>query len=139
MIEKDIQQYLQAQTPLTSMLGGPQKIYSIQAPTGVTMPWVIIEPSGGPRTRISATKGEEHNSVRIGVDVGPSQWILGRNIIEMVKSYVENLRGTIGDAQDLEIVCNSVSGYPGLKGAYRYNLTCKCRFIYDWATVRPQI
>lgn len=135
MIEKDLMQYLQTKTPLLTLIGGAQKIYSTQAPTGALMPWVVIEASGGPRTRISATKGEEHNNVRIGVDAGPSQWIVGRNAIELIKSYLENLRGDLYDASDLEITCNAISGYPGLNGAYRYNLTCKCRFTYPWATV----
>ena len=53
MIEKDIQQYLQAQTPLTTAIGGPQKIYPIQAPTGagetsrIRTRWVIQSPRAG--------------------------------------------------------------------------------------------
>lgn len=137
MIEKDIMQYLQTKTDIITPLGGANKICNIQAPVGAQMMWIIIEASGGQRRRISATRGEEHNNVRIGLDAGPSQWRDGRAIMEKVKAHLENLRGTLGDADDLYIECNAVSGYPGLNGAYRYHLTARCRFTYDWNTVRP--
>ena len=138
MIEKDIMQYLQNITELTTKLGGIQRIYCIQAPVNTSLPWLIVEPSGGPRTRISASKGEELHSVRIGFDAGPADWILGREVMEIVINHLDNFRGDMGDAKDLQITCNAVSGYPGLNGAYRYNLTCKCRFTYDWASVHPE-
>lgn len=137
MIEKDIMQYLQTITALTSKFGGIQKIYCIQAPTKALMPWVIVEPAGGPRVRIAASTGEERQSVRIGIDVGPADWIMGREAMEIILNNLDGFRGDMGDAKDLEIQCNGVTGYPGLNGAYRYNLTCKCRFTYTWASIHP--
>lgn len=130
-------QYLQKKTSLITVLGGTGKIYAIQAPTGASMPWLIIEPTGGSRTRISATKGEATNMVRIGVDAGPSNWITGRNAIEYARIALENLRGTLGDATDLIITVGDISGYPGLNGAYRYSFPATCKYTYAWSTQQP--
>src|SRR5574344_148103 len=137
MIEKDLMQYLQTKTQLTTALGGSGKIYAIQAPTGASMPWLIIEPTGGSRIRISATKGEATNLVRIGVDAGPSNWITGRNAIEYARIAIENLRGTLGDATDIVITVGDISGYPGLNGAYRYSFPATCKYTYAWDTQQP--
>ena len=137
MIEKDLMQYLQKNTNLTTKLGGTGKIYSIQAPTSAVMPWLIIEPTGGSRDRIGATKGEAVNMVRIGVDAAPSQWITGREAIEYARVALENLRGTIGDASDIVITVGEISGYPGLNGAYRYSFSATCKYTYNWNTQQP--
>lgn len=137
MIEKDIIQYLQTKTDLTTKLGGVNKINLIQAPTTLKMPWLLVEASGGPRDRISATKGQAQDSVRIAVDAGPSDFLKGREAIELARGYLENLRGTLGDATDLVITVQSITGYPGLNGAYRYSFPCVCKYIYPWATQRP--
>ena len=137
MIEKDLMQYLQTKSQLTNTLGGTAKIYAIQAPTNAVMPWLILEPTGGSRERISATKGEATNSVRVGVDAAPSNWIKGRTAIEYAREELENLRGTLGDATDLTITVGEISGYPGLNGAYRYSFPAVCKYTYDWNTQRP--
>lgn len=139
MIEKDIMQYLQTLTTLTAKLGGLQHIYCIQAPVKDLMPWLIVEPAGGPRTRIGGATGEEKPSVRIGLDCGPADWIKGREAMEIILNALDGFRGDMGDSKDIEITCNAVTGYPGLNGAYRYNLTCKCRFTYDWSTKHPAL
>ena len=101
------------------------------------MPWLIIEPTGGSRTRISAARGEATNLVRIGVDAGPSNWITGRNAVEYARIALENLRGTLGDATDLIITVGDISGYPGLNGAYRYSFPATCKYTYTWNTQQP--
>jgi hypothetical protein len=137
MIEKDLMQYLQKKTSLTTALGGTGKIYAIQAPTGASMPWLIIEPTGGSRTRISASRGEATNMVRIGVDAGPSNWITGRNAIEYARIALENLRGKLGDATDIVVTVGEISGYPGLNGSYRYSFPATCKYTYAWSTQQP--
>ena len=54
--------------------------------------------------------------------------------MEKVKTHLENLRGTLGDADDLYIECSS--GYPGLNGAYGITLLQGVIYIRQH-TVRP--
>ena len=104
MIERDLLTYLQGYSSLTSLVGN--KIYVIQAPqSGVQMPWVIIENTSGTRRKIAQNKIEEMAYVRITVDSGPNQVVLGRNIAEKAKEAVENLRGALGLATDVHITC----------------------------------
>jgi len=132
MIEKDILQYLQGISALTTKLGGVNKVVAIQAPSGLAMPWLIIEPSGGTRKRISANKLQEFNSVRVSVDCGAAQLAQGRAAMELARDALENLRGTLGDSKDIYIECGAISGYAGLYGAHRFSLTCDCKFTDDW-------
>lgn len=127
MIERDILTYLQTYSPVTSLVGN--KIYVIQAPqSGVSMPWLIIENTAGTRKKIAQTLMEEVAFVRITVDAGPSQVVLGRNIIEAAKTGLENFRGDLGLAKDVHIACGSIRGWAGIGGAYRYQMDVTCRF-----------
>lgn len=128
MIERDLLTYLQGYSGLTSLIGN--KIYVIQAPqSGVSMPWVIIENTSGTRRRITQDKTEEMAYVRITVDSGPNQVVLGRNIAEKAKEAIENFRGALGLATDVEITCGSVRGWAGIGGAFRYQFDATARFI----------
>ena len=137
MIEKDNFQYLQTKTALITKLGGVNKICAIQAPTGILMPYLIIEPAGGTDARIGASKLEENIQVRIAVDCGPTQMLMGREAIELAKGYLENLRGKLGDTQDLIITCGAISGFAGLNGAYRWGFSCQCKYLETFARQRP--
>jgi hypothetical protein len=136
VIEKELLTYLQKTTipsckALTTKLGGIGKIFVLQVPTTDTttkMPWLIIEPTGGTRTKISASKVEEVNNVRISVDCGPAQMVLGRESADLAKKAVENYRGTIGGATDIIVTCSAVSGWPGLNGCYRWQFTARCQW-----------
>lgn len=132
MIERDLLTYLQGYSSLTSLVGN--KIYVIQAPqSGVQMPWVIIENTSGTRRKIAQNKIEEIAYVRVTVDSGPNQVVLGRNIAEKAKEAVENLRGALGLATDVHITCGSIRGWAGIGGAFRYQFDVTARFTEPYA------
>lgn len=137
MIEKEIMQYLQTITALTSKLGGVGKIFAIQATAEAKTPWLVVEASGGTRERISAHKLEEVAQVRISVEAGKDQMATGRTAIEYAKSAVENLRGTLGTATDIYITCSAISCFAGLSGIYRYTFSCSCKFVEPWGKITP--
>lgn len=129
MIEKALLIYLQSNTALVTKAGGASHICVVQAPTKVTMPYIIIEPTGGTRDNITAGKVEEINSVRVKVDVPADKMVFGRDLIEMVHDLVENYRGDIGATSDLQISCGAISDFLGLAGVYRYQFSASCRWI----------
>ena len=129
MIEKALLIYLQSNTALVAKAGGASHICVVQAPTKVTMPYIIIEPTGGSRDNITAGKVEERNSVRIKVDVPADKMIYGRELIEMAKALVENYRGDIEGVTDLHISSSAISDFPGLAGVYRYQFSALCRWV----------
>ena len=139
MIEKVLLTYLQSTTitvckNLTTKLGGIGKIFVVQVPTydsTTKMPWLVIEPTGGTRERIGASKIEEVNSVRISVDAGATQLVLGRECAELAKKAVENYRGNLngtGGATDIIITCSAITGFPGLNGCYRWQFSARCQW-----------
>lgn len=135
MIERDIVQYLQADSDLIQMVSGANHLVVVQAPVNIKMPYITIEPIGGSRTRISPLKTEELNTVRISIDYGPDQLLSGRLAIERAKYLLENFRGTMNGAEDLLITCSSISSWSGLGGSYRSQFTAKCQFIEN--TTKP--
>lgn len=128
MIEKDILEYLQADTTLTTLLGGVKQICVIQAPAGLKMPYLTIEPLPGTRTKISPVLVEEITSVRISLDYGPAQIITGRNAIERAKYLIENYRGLLNGANDIVITCGSIGSWAGLAGCSRSQFSALCKF-----------
>lgn len=129
MIEQALLTYLQSDATLTTKVGGLSHICVVQAPPKVTMPYLIIEPTGGTRENITAGKVEEINSVRIKVDVPADKMIAGKAIIELAHDLVENYRGDIIGLSDLHISCSAISDFPGLAGVYRYQFSASCRWI----------
>jgi hypothetical protein len=131
MIEKDLLTYLQGQAALTTPLGGDNKIVIVQAPIAENfkLPWLVIENSGGTRTQITSGLIEEVANVRISVDAGPAQWVLGREIAEIALHELEHYRGLLGDANDLYITCSSIRSYAGVISTYRYQFECRIRWI----------
>lgn len=129
MIEQALLTYLQSNATLTTKLGGLSHICVVQAPAKITMPYLIIEPTGGTRENITAGKVEEINSVRIKVDVPADKMIAGKAIIELAHDLVENYRGDIIGLSDLHISCSAISDFPGLAGVYRYQFSASCRWI----------
>lgn len=129
MIEKDLLEYLQADTTLTNLLGGVKQICVIQATALLKMPFLTIEPLPGSRTKITHTLMEEITTVRISLDYGPAQILTGRNAIERAKYLIENYRGTLNSASDIHITCSSVGSWAGLMGCSRSQFTASCRFV----------
>jgi len=130
MIEKDLLLYLQAQTVLTTALGGANKIVVIQAPISDTfkLPWLVIENSGGTRTQITNSLVEEIANVRISVDAGPAQWASGREIAEIALREVEHFRGLMQSSNDMYVSCSSIRSYAGVISTYRYQFDCRMRW-----------
>lgn len=141
MIEKELLIYLQTTTiprcaALITKIGGIGKIFVVQVPTTdstTKMPWLVIEPTSGPREKISPTKIEEVNSVRISIDCGPAQMVLGRECAELAKAAIENFRGKLGNADDINITCSAVSGWPGLNGCYRWQFVARCQWVETYS------
>jgi len=138
MLEYALTDYLYNDSVLKTYFTNP--IYITQAPTSAVMPWLILMPSGGTRTRISRTKLEDINTVRVIADfpATESDMIKGRNAIERVKYLLENYRGNMGtetmdshNAYDVFISCSAIEDIPGSSGTYRYQFTAKVRSIED--------
>jgi len=141
VIEKELLTYLQSTTitvckNLTTKLGGIGKIFVVQVPTydsTTKMPWLVLEPTGGTRERIGASKVEEVNNVRISVDNGATQMAPGRECIELAKKAVENYRGNLNGASDISITCSAITGFPGLNGCYRWQFTARCQWTETYS------
>ena len=136
MIEKELLTYLQTSTipvckAVTDKQGGIGKIFVVQVPTydsTTKMPWLVIEPTGGTRERLGASNIEEVNNVRIGLDAGPTQMVLGRECIELAKKAIENYRGNLNGASDIIVTCSAITGFPGLNGCYRWQFNARCQW-----------
>jgi len=137
MISKDIIQYLQKDSTLVASLGGAEKICLVQAPTALKMPWLCVERAGGTAERTSAEKQRCIETIRVSVDVGATQKVLGSTIADRAKALLHNLRGTLGDTEELYNKCGAISEYAGLNGATRYSFICTADFIEPWALQRP--
>jgi len=130
MIEQDVYVYFKQDATLSGYLGGNEKIYLISAPTeeDIKLPWVIIEYTSGSRTKISQTKVEEIGYLRISVDAGPDEVFGGRDIIERCKYLLENYRGKLDQADDVDITTSAIRGWAGLGNSYRYQFDATVRF-----------
>ena len=69
-------------------------------------------------------------TIRVSVDVQ-----MGSTIER--KALLHNLRGTLGDTEELYNKCGAISEYAGLNGATRYSFICTADFIEPWALQRP--
>jgi hypothetical protein len=127
MIELDLLSYLRAHTALTALVG--DNIFLIQAPTDKKMPWLVLEISSGLRKRITNTYTEETAFARITVDVGPSQTVLGRQIIEAALRAVENYRGLLGASNDVIVSCGAVRSWAGYSEVNRFQFDATIRLI----------
>jgi hypothetical protein len=119
MIEKDLLEYLQSKTSITSLIG--MKIFIAQAPINVKMPYLIIDVVSGPRERITPTYMEQTAFCRITVNAGPQDLVLGRSAAEAALRAMENYRGGMGASVDLSITCGTVRDMLGLGGVIRYS------------------
>lgn len=130
MIEQDVYMYLRSDTTLSGLLGGVEKIYLVQVPSDPEpkMPWVVLEVTSGSRTKISQSKMEEISYLRVSVDAGPYQSMMGRSIIERCKVLLENYRGLMTTATDVHVSVGAVRGWAGFSGANRYQFDATIRF-----------
>lgn len=131
MLEKDMLQYLQAQTALTTKLGGVEKIVIAQTPVGstISLPWLIINVSAGPRKQISPSKVETNAQVRITIECGANQTVKGREAAELALRAVDHIRGTFGDALDCYITCSGIRSDIGVISVTRYQFDANIRYI----------
>lgn len=138
MIEKDVLQYLQSKTALTTKLGGVGKIMNVMPIATAKMPWLCIEVSGGTDDKMGASKQQELATMRIYVDAGATQMVQGREAIELAKGYLQDLRGDLYDTKDLYVKCGVISGYAGMDGSYRYSMTVTARFMVPFVVHQPE-
>lgn len=127
MVEWDIQQLLQADATLTGYIP-VTKICLFQAPSTITMPWLIIECFSGPRNKIAQNKVEGWNSIRISVDVGPNDRVKGKNAIERSLQLLDMKRKGLYTTNDFYITCSSVNSSAGLNNTTRYYFTGQIRY-----------
>jgi hypothetical protein len=121
MIEADVVQYLRTTLAFTN-------VHVIQAPKAATMPYVIVEVTGGSRKPLGI-RTQEHTLFRVSVDCGPSQMVTGRTLIGRCLSALENYRGQLQSAGDVHIVCSAIRGWAGLSETYRFMFDCEAKFM----------
>lgn len=131
MILKDLLLYLQSKTTITSLVGN--KIYPVQAPTGVSMPWVIVEIPAGIRDKISYNTMEGNSWARVTVDVGPADVVKGSNVVQAIIDACENYRGQLGDSADVFMTCGEPRSWAGMGGAYRYQVDIKIKYKFTYS------
>jgi hypothetical protein len=130
VILKDLLLYLQSQSTLTALVSN--KIYNTQAPTGVSMPWIVLEIPAGIREKLSMNKMQGISYARITVDVGPADAIKGSDIIHAVVDVLENYRGNLGDTMDVFMTCGEPRNWAGIGGAYRYQVDVDIQYTFDY-------
>lgn len=132
MILKDVLIYLRNNTALATVMDN--RIYSIQAPSSVKMPYLIIEPTSGMRESIvfNVTGGKAW--FRITVDVGPTDEVNGYTMIWTALRALENYRGDMGDTKDVVVTCGEPRGWAGIGGAYRYQFEAYFEYTEDRQT-----
>jgi len=132
MIEHDVRTYLCTVSGIIAQFSPKATvsgIFLIQAPTGSTMPYMIVELSEGPREQIAAETTEETANIRITVDGGPTQMYKARNIAEAARKALENYRGTMGSSNDVVCTCSAVRGWAGTGGCFRNAFTAVIKHI----------
>lgn len=123
MIEQDVRTYLCTVSGIVAQFSPKATIsgiFLVQAPTGSSMPYMVVEFPEGPREQIAVKTIEETANIRITVDSGPTQMYKGRNIIEEARKALENYRGKLGSSTDVVCKCSAVRGWSGTGGAYRH-------------------
>ena len=128
MMEGDILNYLQTYPALIVLLPA-SKIFLGQAPSTAIMPWLVLEIFSGTRTRISKTKLEQRNTIRVTVDCGIANKVAGRNIIEQALQALDFYRGSIYSVKDIYTESGSVGLTVGLNSIHKYNFTSSMRFV----------
>ncbi len=133
MILEDVTTYLKGYAALTSISGislfSANKIYPIQVPNGVPMPYLIVEVSEGSRERIAAQMTGGEAMIRITVDGGPNQNVMAGRIVETARRALENFRGLMGGTNDLFLTCSEIRGWAGMAGTYRYQFNVTGRYV----------
>jgi hypothetical protein len=134
MIEADVIGILQANTTITTALGGVAKIFYIQPSTTATMPWLFVEAAAPTPERMGASKQQVTATVRITMNIAQTSAVKGRGIMEDVKKALQGLRGDATESKDLFIQCSDITGYPGVGATAIFNIVCTCKFMEDWST-----
>lgn len=137
MIEQDVFVYFKESPTLSGIMGSTEKVYLIQAPSEdvdiAKMPWVIVEKTSGTRRKISQLKMEEIAYLRISVDAGPGQVFKGGTIVQECHRLLENYRGTIHNAVDVESTVGAIRSWAGFSGAYRYQFDATIRYTEPYS------
>ena len=137
MIEQDVFVYFRTSPTLSGIMNGTDKVYLIQAPSETVdvtkMPWVVVEKTGGNRRKISQAKMEEIAYLRISVDAGPGQVFKGGQIIQECHRLLENYRGQMQTAVDVESTVSAIRSWAGFSGAYRYQFDATIRYTEPYS------
>jgi len=135
MILEDLVTYLKGYGALTTISGisttvfSAAKIFPIQAPTGVAMPYLIVEVAEGSRGKMAAQVTETNPMIRITVDAGPNQSVVAGRIMEKARKALENFRGLMGNTSDVFLTCSEIRGWAGMSGTFRYQMNVNGRYV----------
>lgn len=137
MIEQDVFVYYKESPTLSGIMGGTENVYLIQAPSTTIditkMPWVVIEKTSGSRTKVSQSKIEEVAYLRITVDAGPGQMFKGASVIKECGRLMENYRGALQTAVDVESTISAIRSWAGFSGTYRYQFDATVRYTEPYS------
>lgn len=125
MIEEAVVRYLNANTSVTTPLGGT-KIYYGRSPSTVKMPYVTVRNSGGNRDRITQYYTDADDILTIYVEA-ISQFN-GRAIAEAIMRALENYRGDMDPEKDLYVRCGSIRDLDGFQSTYRFIIPVYIRY-----------
>lgn len=133
MILEDVVTYLRGYAVLTTISGvndfSAAKIFPIQAPTGTTMPYLIVEVAEGSRSKMAAQSTEGAPMIRVTVDAGPNQSVAAGKIMEKARKALENFRGAMGGSSDVFLTCSEIRGWAGMSGSFRFQMNVSGRYV----------
>lgn len=132
MIQRDILIYLRTHPTVSAIMSN--RIYSVQAPSSVQMPYMIIEPTSGMRESITFKTTGGRVWFRVTVDVGPTDEVKGHDMIWAALRALENYRGDMGSTKDVIATCGEPRGWAGIGGAFRYQFEVRLDYTEDIQT-----
>ena len=132
MMLTDLLIYLRNNTTVSTIMNG--RIFPLQAPSSVEMPFMIVEPTSGMRESIVFGTTGGTAWFRITVDVGPTDQVAGYNMIWTALRALENYRGDMGNTKDTVVTCGEPRGWAGIGGAYRYQFEVRIEYTEDRQT-----
>lgn len=130
MIEQGIMARLRATTAVTDLVG--TNIFYHQAPKDAVFPWVIIQNSGGSKTKIGLANSsncltDNRDTVQIYVD--DDKQFRGREIAVEVQKALNNYRGNLAPANDVHLTSDTIRDLDGWNDTFRYIFPIYARYL----------
>lgn len=125
MIERDLVNYLLSIPAINTAVKG--NIFYSRAKSDVSMPWIVIQNTGGSRRSLTVQKTEPRDTISIYVE-GKEQFKT-RDIANLVEKALDRYRGDMGDSKDLFITTATIRDLDGWQGSFRYFMTAYVQYI----------